>query len=263
MLAKTPAFVQPLSGVIGTNPNEASRAYKIAVKESGMAKPKANQEQSPDGVAIYQFRWYLKGISPLIWRRVLIRSDSTLADLHYVIQMAMNWSNFYLHQFQIYGKRYAVWRSSGPDAEDAEEIRLDALQLRLNERFVYEYSFFEWWQHEIRLEQILPYQPRKQYPICTGGGRAAPREDSGGAEGFMRQQDHFSPGYMLARLLEIAEPIAQHQWPDDEALDRYEMEQHDFEYWLHVEQLDRKHINQRLKWYAQGDEQWVDGLEVL
>jgi hypothetical protein len=31
---------------------------------------------------VYQFRVVLQGISPLIWRRLLIRSDMSLATLH-------------------------------------------------------------------------------------------------------------------------------------------------------------------------------------
>jgi len=31
---------------------------------------------------IYQLRVVLRGISPFIWRRLLVRSDSTVAQLH-------------------------------------------------------------------------------------------------------------------------------------------------------------------------------------
>ena len=31
---------------------------------------------------MYQLRVVLRGVSPLIWRRLLVRSDSTIADLH-------------------------------------------------------------------------------------------------------------------------------------------------------------------------------------
>ncbi|MEO1006364.1 MAG: hypothetical protein AAFW67_11060 [Cyanobacteria bacterium J06638_38] len=31
----------------------------------------------------------LLGISPMIWRRIKVSSDSTIADLHYIIQIAM------------------------------------------------------------------------------------------------------------------------------------------------------------------------------
>ncbi|NJK58561.1 MAG: plasmid pRiA4b ORF-3 family protein [Pleurocapsa sp. SU_5_0] len=34
----------------------------------------------------YQLKIVLLGISPMIWRRIKISSDSTIADLHYIIQ---------------------------------------------------------------------------------------------------------------------------------------------------------------------------------
>ncbi|OKH60039.1 hypothetical protein NIES2130_06180 [Scytonema sp. HK-05] len=37
-------------------------------------------------LVIYQLHIFILGISPMIWRRVKIRSDSTIADLHYMIQ---------------------------------------------------------------------------------------------------------------------------------------------------------------------------------
>jgi hypothetical protein len=36
---------------------------------------------------IYQLRIVLRGISPLIWRRLLVRSDTTLAQLHLMLQI--------------------------------------------------------------------------------------------------------------------------------------------------------------------------------
>jgi hypothetical protein len=36
---------------------------------------------------VYQLRVVLRGISPLIWRRLLIRSDSSIADLHRTLQI--------------------------------------------------------------------------------------------------------------------------------------------------------------------------------
>jgi hypothetical protein len=38
---------------------------------------------------IYQLRAMLRGIGPLIWRRLLVRSDSTGARLHEVLQIAL------------------------------------------------------------------------------------------------------------------------------------------------------------------------------
>ncbi len=214
----------------------------------------------PQAVEVYQLRWYLKGISPLIWRRVVVRSDSTLADLHYIIQIAMNWSNFYLHRFTLYGKYFAVLRRGVAEAHSADNIRLDELGLRLNGRFLYEYSFYEWWQHEIRLEKKLRLNVQKSYPMCIGAGRAAPPEDCGGADGFMQRQAHFSEAHILFRLLEIRDQLESGEGPDSEDL---QAELRQFQYWANTKRCDRASINERLKWYACDDERWCEEFEVL
>ncbi len=48
--------------------------------------------------SIYQIKVALQGISPMIWRRLLIPSDSTISDLHYIFQIAMGWNDEHLHQ---------------------------------------------------------------------------------------------------------------------------------------------------------------------
>jgi hypothetical protein len=49
-----------------------------------------------DPVEVYQFRIWIKGISPMIWRRLLVKSNSTIADLHHSIQIAMGWDDEHL-----------------------------------------------------------------------------------------------------------------------------------------------------------------------
>jgi hypothetical protein len=56
---------------------------------------------------IYQLRAVLRGISPLIWRRLLVRSDSTVARLHEVLQIAFGWDDEHLNHFEIRGREYA------------------------------------------------------------------------------------------------------------------------------------------------------------
>jgi hypothetical protein len=53
---------------------------------------------------IYQFHVWLRGISPLIWRRLLLRADQSIADLHYALQLAFGWSDCHLNRFRIHGK---------------------------------------------------------------------------------------------------------------------------------------------------------------
>src|SRR5262249_33573292 len=84
----------------------------------------------PETLCVYQFKVVLRGISPMIWRRLLLRSDHSIADLHYTIQIAMGWSDAHLHRFHIHGKDYgmaAVERVKAhsdlrPDRIDRHEI---------------------------------------------------------------------------------------------------------------------------------------------
>lgn len=50
-------------------------------------------------IDVYQLRVVLRGISPLIWRGLLLRGDATLADLHDVLQIAFGWEDYHLHRF--------------------------------------------------------------------------------------------------------------------------------------------------------------------
>ena len=62
---------------------------------------------------IYQLKIVLLGISPMIWRRILVSSDSTIEDLHYTVQLAMGWSDIHLNYFIIYGKQYGITQPGG------------------------------------------------------------------------------------------------------------------------------------------------------
>jgi len=203
---------------------------------------------------VYQLHVWLREISPLIWRRLLVRSDSTIADLHYTLQIAMGWEGYHLHQFVIKGKRYGVPQPGGVwFVDDPRQVQLADLHFRLRERFLYEYDFGDLWQHEIRVEQKLPVQPKRRYPICISGRRAAPPEDCGGPWAFMALQDEYSPYFMLERLTEMLEAI---EAGDLEAIEDVREEWAELHDWMNQEQFDRRTVNRRLQQYALGDEAW-------
>ena len=118
------------------------------------------------GVSVYQFKVMLRGISPVIWRRVLLRSDQSIADLHYAIQLAMSWSDSHLHRFHIHGKDYGVAHEGGIMFDDnPETVHLADFGLRVRERFLYEYDLYDSWEHDVRLEKVLPLNPGQVYPV--------------------------------------------------------------------------------------------------
>ncbi len=67
---------------------------------------------------IYQLRVILKDINPLICRRLLVPGDYSIADLHYILQIAFDWDNVHLHRFEIYGKEYGIWYDGGMSFSD-------------------------------------------------------------------------------------------------------------------------------------------------
>ena len=116
----------------------------------------------------YYIHVWIRGIHPMLWRRFLVRSDSTLADLHAVLQIGFDWTDFHLHRFRIRKKDYAVPRRGGLGCHDARQIKLGQLHFRINERFLYEYDFGDLWQHQVRIEKRLGVETSRSYPVCVG-----------------------------------------------------------------------------------------------
>lgn len=141
--------------------------------------------------ALYQFKIHLIGISPMIWRRFTVQSNTTIAELHYIVQLIMGWQDIHLNCFKIYGKDYGVYHSGGlMFIDNPMSVYLQDLQLRINGKFTYEYDFTENWQHVIRLEKVLPHDPAITYPVCLAGKRACPPEDIGGPDKYDQFINH-------------------------------------------------------------------------
>jgi len=150
---------------------------------------------------VYQLKIALRGISPLIWRRLLVRAETFVADLHHILQLVLGWTNSHLHRFIIHGKEYGIAYDGGVGFDDdPKHIRLADFCFRLRERFLYEYDFGDDWQHDLRVEQILEAEGKRVYPVCTGGKRAAPPEECGGVEVYLAQWRHWKYEFLCHRL---------------------------------------------------------------
>jgi hypothetical protein len=209
---------------------------------------------------VYQFRVVLQGISPLIWRRLLIRSDMSLATLHAALQIAFAWSDEHLHAFCIHGKEYGCARVGGPSFDDdPRHVPLVALRLHQGERFPYVYNFIDDWVCDLRLEAIVPLDPRRIYPVCTGGKRAAPPEDGGGAWAYLQRVDrHHVPidamatiATALERLLKADDQTTIRQVIGDQETFQEAVDQLDAYLQLQPEHFDRRDVNIRLRTLVQ------------
>jgi hypothetical protein len=196
-------------------------------------------EQPPDMVTtfrfrrpddIFQLRVTLIDIEPRVWRRLLVRQDVSLPRLHSILQVAMGWRDYHLHQFKVGDVRFGE-----PDEEylpgpiDYRLITVNQIAPYRGSTCVYEYDFGDSWEHLIEVEDELPVDSvDSRVPHCVGGERACPPEDCGGVSGYER---------LLAAVRD----------PDDEEHDEYRT-------WagrrFDPEALDVDRINRRLSRYA-------------
>jgi hypothetical protein len=146
-------------------------------------KPK-NPDHSPV-LQILQFKVWLLGISPMIWRRVQVPASMTLRELHGVIQVAMGWEGIHLFQFTLRARRFG----SRELAARSPDISLSELRLRSGTRFCYEYDLNGPWEHEVRLGSQHEAAPGRSYPICLDGDGSCPPEDCGGVHGFLARRE--------------------------------------------------------------------------
>jgi len=139
---------------------------------------------------LYQLRVVLRDVSPQVWRRLLISSETSLAELHEVLLRAFGWSGEHLHLFHIHGRDFGVSQDGGIIfSEDARQVRLSRFRLHDGERFRYEYDFTAGWVLDVRRERAFPWDARRALPVCTCGSRAAPPDDCSGAMDYLERLD--------------------------------------------------------------------------
>ena len=148
---------------------------------------------------IYQLKISLNGVQPPIWRRIQVPGSVSLFKLHFILQIAMGWTNSHLHEFFIEGSHYG----DPPDYElDIRQIRdekdylLKQVITDAGVQFTYLYDFGDSWHHTVLVENILDGEGGQLYPICLQGERACPPEDVGSTGGYaefldaIRDTDH-------------------------------------------------------------------------
>ena len=118
----------------------------------------------------------------------------------------------------------------------------------------------------MRIEQRMPVEAKRIYPVWVGGRRAGPEEDCGGPWAYMEGVDYHwchSPfeelsvmAQAVSRLLDAQDDAtirdAIGDWDElREAVERVEAYQR-----FQPDRFDRRRVNRRLKQYATGDEEW-------
>jgi hypothetical protein len=138
---------------------------------------------SPRHNVIVQIKVKLLGVTkPPLWRRLQLRADARLDQLHEILQAALGWENHHLHVFSFGDEEFGI-----PDRElgfsDERQVTLGEL-IDLGARFRYTYDFGDDWEHEIVVDDLLDADPDTHYPVPVAAKGACPPEDCGGSWGY-------------------------------------------------------------------------------
>ena len=139
----------------------------------------------------------LKGQSIRVSRRIEVRLDTRLADLHLMFQVAMGWENYHLYEFQVgrsirYGVPDPAWEDAG--LRSAKNANLADLidKAGRNSTFDYLYDFGDYWLHTVTLEAAADAAPDVTYPRLLDAHGRCPPEDCGGPDGYVHYLEAIS-----------------------------------------------------------------------
>jgi len=189
IIAVPPAVAPSILAVVHAGfPDDDSWPAEQA-PEPKIAKRKRRKSGAP--ARLLQLKVMLKGSKPPIWRRLVLRSDLTLDQLHQVLQLSFGWMDSHLHEFQVGGYGGTAYGPVGPEFDFGDPMPIDESAVEIGEllsaekdAITYVYDFGDDWQHTVTLEKVLPYDGGVPAVRCTGGRGAGPAEDSGGVWGW-------------------------------------------------------------------------------
>ena len=115
-----------------------------------------------ESTRIVQLKVRLLGISPMIWRRVLVPASVTLRELHGILQVSMGWEGIHLYHFDIHAVHYGSFELS----TESPDIALSRFRFRKGSRFAYLYDLGDYGSAKKcgairqRAAQLQPICPR-------------------------------------------------------------------------------------------------------
>lgn len=141
----------------------------------------------------YEFEVTLREIQPRIWRRFLLRTTATFAQLHLAIQQSFGWQESHLWEFRL-PTHQGLPIAGLPGGEEYERPTPDAKTVKLSTYFTggrvvewceYLYDFGDDWTHDVKLIALRSDKEAFKRRLLDGE-RAAPPENCGGTPGYGR-----------------------------------------------------------------------------
>ncbi|MGQ0837581.1 plasmid pRiA4b ORF-3 family protein [Actinokineospora sp.] len=132
---------------------------------------------------VHTIKVTLRGVRPPIWRRLEVASNSTLEQVHHIIQRAFGWESYHMWVFDTPQGEFGVEdQELGHRSAASKSLRSSAP--RVGSHLRYTYDFGDDWEHDILVEHVGAAASDTAYPRCLTGRRACPPEDCGGVWGY-------------------------------------------------------------------------------
>ncbi len=138
------------------------------------------------------FEIILLKTTPPVWRIIEVKQNTTLHELHAVIQVTMGWENCHLYSFTRSLEEHhieIILPEYHPTKElftgnSPKEFKLRDIFRNVDDCIFYTYDFGDNWRHRIifrgRKFETSPFG----YPAVVAGARCCPPEDVGGVHGY-------------------------------------------------------------------------------
>lgn len=210
--------------------------------------------KTPSFETALEFRTTVRGISPLIWRKVRVSGSLSLHALHQVLCVICEWTGSQPYQFSAHGREFSTNESD----LDAKAVTLTDLKLRVGETFAYAHRSHNPWQLDLRLLARRPATKTEILPALLGGKRGAPDEHLADVEAYLteRRRHEYSPPVASLKLAADAVTfLMRHNTrPGPEFMERLAVAKVEIEAYLRYTSpgLDLERINRKLCEYVSG-----------
>ena len=140
-------------------------------------------------------------IKPLITRTFKVSSDSSMCELHFIIQEVMGWNNSHLYRFEVGDVMIAPKDPYGfndfSESKDDRKVKVGKVFAKVGSKAKYEYDFGDGWMHTIvlldrsdtRTQQSTTDAETEVLPLVISGENACPPDDCGGPIGYKDRLD--------------------------------------------------------------------------
>jgi len=119
---------------------------------------------------------------PEVSRRIAVRGDQTLVDLHEAMRNAFEWWDDHLYAFWLDGEfwgsaqsEYTAALESEPGAKTAD-VALDGLALNVGQELAYVFDFGDEWRVRLTLADRRPAAVDEDFPVTIEKRGKAPAQ---------------------------------------------------------------------------------------